>query len=124
VTEPVGGPPQPDYFNAAATGETLLPPAELLALMVSLEIAAGRVPGPRDGPRPLDLDLLLYGDLVVSDPGLTLPHPRLASRRFVLAPLCELVPARHVPGTGRTIEELLAVAPPGRVRAQGRVAGF
>ena len=69
----------------------------------------------RNGPRPLDLDLLLYGDLVLELPGLVVPHPRLAARRFVLAPLADLVPGRAVPGTGRTVADLLAATPPARV---------
>ena len=115
-TEPVGGPGQPDYLNAVATGRTRLLPLELLALLRRLEAEAGRDPlGERNGPRTLDLDLLLYGDEVIGLPDLAVPHPRLAARRFVLAPLADLVPDRVVPGTGRTVASLLAAAPPARV---------
>ncbi|HJX26310.1 MAG TPA: 2-amino-4-hydroxy-6-hydroxymethyldihydropteridine diphosphokinase, partial [Thermoanaerobaculia bacterium] len=67
--------PQLDYLNTAAVGATALPPHEVLALAKRLEQAAGRRPGPRFGPRPLDIDLLLWGDLILPDPELTLPHP-------------------------------------------------
>lgn len=115
-TEPVGGPRQPDFLNAVAAGRTRLSPLDLLALLLRLEARAGRDPrGERNAPRPLDLDLLLYGDLQLRLPGLVLPHPRLARRRFVLAPLADLLPDRVVPGTGRTVASLLAAAPPARV---------
>ncbi|MHB8800238.1 MAG: 2-amino-4-hydroxy-6-hydroxymethyldihydropteridine diphosphokinase [Thermoanaerobaculia bacterium] len=115
-TAPVGGPPQPDYLNAVAVGRTSLAPLELLAVLQRLEAEAGRRRTPlREGPRPLDLDLLLYGELVLDLPGLVLPHPRMASRRFVLAPLADLRPDLVVPGTGRTVSALLALAPPARV---------
>lgn len=115
-TEPVGGPEQPDYLNAVATGRTSLAPLELLALLVRLQVEAGRDPlGERNGPRTLDLDLLLYGDEIIELPELVVPHPRLAARRFVLAPLADLVPDLVVPGTGRTVGDLLAAAPPARV---------
>ncbi|HPA52224.1 MAG TPA: 2-amino-4-hydroxy-6-hydroxymethyldihydropteridine diphosphokinase [Thermoanaerobaculia bacterium] len=116
-TAPVGGPPQPDFLNAVAVGRTRLEPVALLATLLRLEAEAGRRRSPlRDGPRPLDLDLLLYGDLVLELPGLVLPHPRMASRRFVLAPLADLRPGLVVPGTGATVSDLLAAAPPARVQ--------
>ncbi|MBP7676937.1 MAG: 2-amino-4-hydroxy-6-hydroxymethyldihydropteridine diphosphokinase [Thermoanaerobaculia bacterium] len=115
-TAPIGGPPQPDFLNAVAVGRTSLAPLELLALLQRLEAEAGRRRTLlREGPRPLDLDLLLYGDLVLALPGLVLPHPRMASRRFVLAPLADLRPDLVVPGTGRTVSALLAAAPAARV---------
>lgn len=116
VTAPVGGPPQPDFLNAVATGRTRLPPVDLLHLLRRLEAGAGRVrTSEANGPRPLDLDLLLYGDRLIELPGLVVPHPRLAARRFVLAPLADLVPGLVVPGTGRTVARLLSEAPPARV---------
>lgn len=80
----------------------------MLAIAKALELAAGRRRGPRLGPRPLDLDLLLYGDLASEAPELTLPHPGLARRRFVLAPLTDLAPDLPVPPDGRTVADLLA----------------
>lgn len=107
-TAAVSSIPQPDYLNTAAVGRTSLPADAVLALAKALEHAAGRRPGPRFGPRPLDIDLLLWDDLVCSDPELTLPHPRLRERRFVLEPLAALVPDLAVPPDGRTVAELLA----------------
>lgn len=92
-------------------GFTLLPPEAVLALAKALERAAGRRRGVRFGPRPLDVDLLLYGSRTSSAPELTLPHPRLAERRFVLAPLAEIAPDWAVPPSGTTVAELLARLP-------------
>jgi 2-amino-4-hydroxy-6-hydroxymethyldihydropteridine diphosphokinase len=110
-TSPVGGPAQPDYWNAAVSGTTRLGPTEILAVLRRLEREAGRVRGcPRNTPRPLDLDLLLYGNRRVRRKGLTVPHPRLVSRLFVLVPLADLAPGRVVPGTGKRVATLLAEA--------------
>jgi 2-amino-4-hydroxy-6-hydroxymethyldihydropteridine diphosphokinase len=113
---PRGGEPQPDFLNTAAVGRTALQPEAVLAIAKALELAAGRRPGPRFGPRPLDVDLLLYGDLRLARPELTLPHPRLAERRFVLAPLAEIAPDLRIPAFGASPSELLrrlpAAAPP------------
>lgn len=108
-TEPFDVPgPQPPYLNAAAVGQTSLAPVELLELLLGLERERGRVrPSPR-APRTLDLDLIFYGDLVLDTPALVVPHPRFRERRFVLAPLAELVPEWKDPVTGKTIQELLA----------------
>lgn len=112
----MGGPAQPDYLNAVAVGRTRLSPRDLMALLRRLEAEAGRDPRrERNAPRPLDLDLLLYGDSVIDLPGLVVPHPRLAERRFVLAPLADLLPERVIPGTGRTVTSLLRDAPDARV---------
>ena len=99
--------PQPDYLNTAVLGRTVLPPDALLAVAKALEHSAGRRPGPRNAPRPLDVDLLLWGDLVLDRPELTLPHPRLRERRFVLQPLADLAPDLALPPDGRTVRELL-----------------
>ena len=108
--------PQPDFLNTAAVGHTALPPEAVLAIAKALEMAAGRRPGPRFGPRPLDVDLLLYDDLHSPAAELTLPHPRLAERRFVLAPLAEIAPNLPIPALGASPAELLrrlpAAAPP------------
>ena len=101
-TEPVGYLDQPSFLNGAAQLETALPPRELLERLLEIESRLGRVrgEGPRFGPRTIDLDLLLYGDAVVDEPGLTVPHPRLHERRFALEPLAELDPVLEVPGGG------------------------
>jgi len=107
-TEPVGGPPQPRYLNAAVVAETDLEPRRLLGLAQALEAAAGREREVRWGPRTLDVDLLLCGDRTIREAGLVVPHPRMAERGFVLGPLAEIAPDWIVPGTGRTVEELHA----------------
>ena len=100
-TDPVGYEDQPRFVNAAAALETELPPRALLERLLSLERRLGRTrDGPRHGPRRIDLDLLLYGEQTIDEPGLTVPHPRLAERRFALEPLAELDPELEVPGRG------------------------
>ena len=107
-TDPVGYADQPRFLNGAAAVETELSPRELLDGLLAVERELGRVrgDGPRYGPRAIDLDLLLYGDRVVEEPGLTVPHPRLAERRFVLEPLHELDPGLRLPD-GRAVRDLL-----------------
>lgn len=100
----------PDYINAVAELETALPALELLHLLLAIEVRYGRVRTERNAPRTLDLDLLLYGDTVSASPELTLPHPRMAERAFVLRPLAELAPDLVVPGHGRVDSLLPAVA--------------
>jgi 2-amino-4-hydroxy-6-hydroxymethyldihydropteridine diphosphokinase len=107
-TEPWGYADQPRFLNAVAELETELSPRELLELLLDVERRLGRTrEGPRFGPRTIDLDLLLYGDEMIDEPGLQVPHPRLEERRFVLEPLAALVPERKIPGNG-TIQEALA----------------
>ena len=108
-TAPVGYAEQPPFLNGAAAVDTELAPRELLELLLAVERKLGRVraEGPRYGPRAIDLDLLLYGDQVVDEPGLTVPHPRLAERRFALEPLHELDPDLRLPD-GRAVRELLS----------------
>jgi 2-amino-4-hydroxy-6-hydroxymethyldihydropteridine diphosphokinase len=108
LTAAVSPIPQPDFLNTAAVGRTALPPDAVLAVAKALERAAGRRPGVRFGPRPLDIDLLLYGDLCSTAPELTLPHPRLRERRFMLEPLAAVAPELRVPPDGATVRELLA----------------
>lgn len=91
-TEPVGGPEQGMFLNVVVELDTTLSPRELLALCHRLEAAAGRRRDERWGPRTLDADLLLVGDIVVDEEDLTVPHPRMWERRFVLAPLADLAP--------------------------------
>ena len=118
-TVPIG-PPQPRYLNAALELDTALPPRALHGVLQMAENAAGRRrSGRRYVARTLDLDLLLYGEEVILDERLRVPHPELTVRRFVLAPLAELCPELVVPGTGRSVAELLARAPPDEVVAVG-----
>jgi 2-amino-4-hydroxy-6-hydroxymethyldihydropteridine diphosphokinase len=108
-TEPVGGPPgQGPYLNGAAAVGTDLEPHALLAECKRIEKSLGRRDGPRWGPRIVDLDILFYGALVLDTPDLTLPHPRLRERRFVLEPLAAIAPDLVDPVTGLTVGELLA----------------
>ena len=107
-TDPVGYLDQPRFLNGAAALETSLSPRELLDALLSVERELGRTrEGARFGPRAVDLDLLLYADAQLDEPGLTLPHPRLHERRFALEPLAELDPELVVPGRGR-VTDLLA----------------
>lgn len=106
-TDPLGVVDQPRFVNAAAAVETSLAPRELLERLLAVERALGRERRERFGPRTVDLDLLLYGEEVVDEPGLEVPHPRLHERRFALEPLAELDPALVVPGRGR-VDELLS----------------
>jgi|SRR5579872_1742946 len=101
-TEPVGYVDQPRFLNGVAALETTLPPRELLDLLLEVERRFGRVREgvPAQGPRTLDLDLLLYGEAELDEPGLRVPHPRLHERAFVLGPLSELDPALRIPGKG------------------------
>jgi 2-amino-4-hydroxy-6-hydroxymethyldihydropteridine diphosphokinase len=101
---------QPDFINAVAVLETTLPPRALLDALLAIERAHGRergADGRRWGPRTLDLDLLLYADSVIDEPGLVVPHPQLHARAFVLVPLAEVAPDVLVPGRGR-VDALLA----------------
>lgn len=116
-TDPVGPPGQGPYLNAAATIRTDLAPERLLAAFLGIERSAGRdrAGEPRNGPRTLDLDLLLDGKTVLDRPGLTLPHPRLRERGFVLIPLAEIAPDAVEPVSGEPVQSLLQRLPsPGR----------
>jgi len=108
-TEPVGFRDQPNFVNGAARIETELPARDLLKRLLAIEQQLGRIrgEGPRFGPRTIDLDLLAYGAERIDEPGLTVPHPRLAERRFALEPLAELAPSFEVPGLG-SVQALLA----------------
>lgn len=106
-TPPWGVVDQSDFINAAARLETALPPRDLLDALLAMEGRAGRVRGIRNGPRILDLDLLLYGDRIIDEAGLAVPHPRLHERAFVLLPLSDVASELEVPGRGR-VRDLLA----------------
>jgi 2-amino-4-hydroxy-6-hydroxymethyldihydropteridine diphosphokinase len=111
-TVPVGAPgPQPLFLNAAAVGETAMPARELLNALLTIEEERGRERPYPNAPRSLDLDLILFGDARIDEPGLIVPHPRFRKRRFVLEPLAEIAPAMTDPITGKTISELLKSAP-------------
>lgn len=99
-TEPVGVVDQPPFLNGAVAVETTRSPRELLDLLLAIELSLGRVREERWGPRTADLDLLVYGDEVVDEPGLRVPHPRLHERRFALEPLADLDPELEIPGRG------------------------
>ncbi len=115
-TAPVGITEQPEFVNAAALVETTLAPEELLDALLAIEQQFGRVRAERNGPRTLDLDLLLYDEQVISTPRLTLPHPRLHLRAFVLYPLADLAPDLQLPGRGTLAAWLPAVANQGICR--------
>jgi 2-amino-4-hydroxy-6-hydroxymethyldihydropteridine diphosphokinase len=106
-TEPVGMVDQPPFLNGVVALETTLSPRALLDLLLEVERSLGRVREERWGPRLVDLDLLLYGDVVIDEPRLRVPHPRLHQRRFALEPLAELDPELEIPGRGR-VSALLA----------------
>jgi 2-amino-4-hydroxy-6-hydroxymethyldihydropteridine diphosphokinase len=118
-TAPVGGPPQPHYLNAVVVLETGLGPRALLDRLLGLEREAGRIRRGRWGPRRLDLDLLLFADREIEEPGLRVPHPRMAERRFVLEPLLAAWPAARLPD-GTPVASLLDGVGEQEVR---RVAG-
>ena len=111
-TPPWGKLDQPDFLNMAALVETDLEPAALLALCLELERQAGRERRERWGPRTLDIDILTYGDRTIDEPGLTVPHPRLAERAFALVPLAQIAPALKLEGR-RIAEHALTIREPG-----------
>lgn len=115
-TAPVGLADQPEFINAVAELETSLAPEALLDALLEIEQRFGRIRAERNGPRTLDLDLLLYDDQCVDLPRLTLPHPRLHLRAFVLQPLAEIAPDLEIPGRGTVAAWLPAVANQGIVK--------
>jgi 2-amino-4-hydroxy-6-hydroxymethyldihydropteridine diphosphokinase len=115
-TAPVGETDQPRFLNLVCEGETALGPVELLAFVKEIETTVGRVASRRWGPRAIDIDILLYGCEVVSLPHLTIPHPRICERVFVLAPLAEIAPELVIPGQRQTVATLLSQLPSQDVR--------
>lgn len=115
-TAPVGLVDQPEFVNAVAALHTTLAPEALLDALLDLESRFGRIRGEKNGPRTLDLDLLLYDDQLLELPRLTLPHPRLHLRAFVLYPLAEIAPQLALPGRGSIAAWLPAVANQGIIR--------
>jgi len=110
-TRPIGNTEQPDFLNLVCQGYSRLSPEGLLTLAKSIESKLGRTSDRSDVPRPIDIDILFYGDQVIETSGLVIPHPRLTERLFVLIPLVEIaVDLRH-PVTGKTARELLSGAP-------------
>ncbi len=117
-TAPVGPQDQPAYYNAACRGATSMTPRALLDHVKRVERELGRSEGPRWGPREIDIDILLFGTEVVEEEGLTVPHPELANRAFVLAPLAEIAAGLLHPLLGKSIEELAAAVEQAGVRME------
>jgi 2-amino-4-hydroxy-6-hydroxymethyldihydropteridine diphosphokinase len=113
-TEPVEFTDQPWFLNCAVQWETELDPHELIGGLLAIEQEMGRYRQQKKGPRNIDLDILLYGDLVLNDATLTIPHPAMHQRRFVLEPLAEIAPEIIHPVLRRTIHELLNALPQGQ----------
>ena len=105
-TAPVGNTLQERFLNMACAAATALPPIALLAFIKQIEQKLGRLPGPVNSPRPIDIDILFYGDLIINTPGLVIPHTRLTERAFVLAPLNEIAPRFIHPVTKQTVSLL------------------
>jgi 2-amino-4-hydroxy-6-hydroxymethyldihydropteridine diphosphokinase len=106
-TAPEGGAGQPRFLNLVCKGRTLLSPEELLKFVKGIEVEMGRTPGPRNSPRLIDIDILLYDSQVMNTPELVIPHPRVAERAFVLVPLVTIAPRLKHPVSGKTADKML-----------------
>jgi 2-amino-4-hydroxy-6-hydroxymethyldihydropteridine diphosphokinase len=106
-TEPVGYLDQPRFLNMVCYGQTAISPEDLLRRIKAIEETLGREPSFRNAPRPIDIDILLYDDLCLETANLTIPHPRMSERAFVLVPLAEIAPTAIDPVSGKTVQELL-----------------
>ena len=102
---------QPAFLNMVVEGRTELAPEPLLDALKAIENGLGRVAGQRYGPRPIDLDILFYDDMIMETDRLTIPHPRLQERRFVLQPLADIAAGHRYPGSGKSVADLLAALP-------------
>lgn len=110
-TPPIGVLEQPPFMNMVGLAWADLPPGDLLSIFQSVERGAGRAPTVRNGPRTLDLDLVFFGDKILRDPGLCVPHPRWRERSFVVHPLAEIAPCLRDPETGLQVNEIAALWP-------------
>jgi len=124
VTEPAGYLDQPRFLNTAVEGETDLSPRDLLGFLKGIERRLGRQPSFRNAPRPIDMDILAYGDEIVDAPGLRIPHQRLSERAFVLVPLAEIAPVLRLPDAQQTVAELLSRVDQSGVRLARRGLGL
>jgi 2-amino-4-hydroxy-6-hydroxymethyldihydropteridine diphosphokinase len=115
-TDPWGYSDQDDFLNMVVEAETDLGPKQLLVLLKGIEVKLGRKTRFRNGPREIDIDILLYDDLILEEAGLRIPHPRLPERAFMLIPLADLAPDLEIPGVGKTVSELLKNLDPSGIR--------
>ena len=117
-TKPIG-PPQPNYLNGCAILDVKQTPEELLVLLQAIELQFGRIRQEKWGARTLDLDILLYDDLIINTPNLTIPHPRMNERAFVLVPLAEIAPQWQEPKSGKAIAQLVQQVDTSEVKIYG-----